>query len=114
MPGLNHPRWRVGLVWVGYRLERCSGAAILQQRRDRLALVKPERTVFGVEELEVRIDAQAVKDRGCQVRGRVGLAGRQSGVAIGLADHAPRLNSTAGEEAGKHVSPMMPPGRKGL
>ena len=56
-----------------------------QQRRDRLALIEAIRPMLEIEEFEIRIDAQAMKDRGgqvaraCRLRWRAGRRSDRSG-----------------------------------
>ena len=86
----------------------------LQQRRDRLALVQRYGRFSRSKNSMSRSMPRQVKDRGRQIAGGEGLAGRLARLTIGLADDAAGLNAAAGEEAGKHVAPVMAARRERL
>src|SRR5437773_3882990 len=75
---------------------------------DRRAAIHLVGAPSGVAELGVRADAEQMKDRRCQVGRRVSVGHRHTALTVAATDDLPGPDAAAGEEAGKHVAPVVP------
>ena len=78
---------------------------------DRAAVVDDfHRPAFGRVELVVRVDAQAVVDRGGEILGAGGVAGRPLAVLVRLADDPSAANAAAGQKERVGRAPVVAAG----
>src|SRR5262245_3810637 len=79
----------------------------LQDGPNRLTVAQGHGPGQLVADLHLRIDAQAMIDRGDDVRGGDGVGRRVGGIAVTGAMDDPALDAAAGEDAGEAVRPVV-------